>query len=168
LKGDEDPRALPVFIDQLQAQSIIVVLSGEKLPRPLTHDLFVTTLRDLSCEVKRVEVHDLVDDTFYGKLVLSQGGVSREIDSRPSDAIALAVRVDAPIFVHEKVMDEAGVVVKEEATEESPGEQVEESASEPPSALEILKRKLQEAIDTERYEEAARLRDEIRKATTSN
>jgi hypothetical protein len=168
LKGDEDPRALPVFIDQLQAQSIIIVLSGENLPRPLTHDLFVTTLKDLSCELERVEVHDLINDTFYGKLVLKHDGVSQEIDSRPSDAIALAVRVDAPIFVHEKVMDEAGVVVKDEEAEESTDEEAEEGASEPPSAVEILKRKLQEAIATEQYEEAARLRDEIRKVTTSN
>jgi bifunctional DNase/RNase len=166
LKSQEDNRALPIFIGQLEAQSIIIGLSDTKPARPLTHDLLKNVLEDLSCTLVRVEVCDLVSDTFYGKIVLEHNGVPVEIDSRPSDAIALAVRTQTPIFVAPKVMEEAKIIL-EEKDESQETVTVEEKAPEVPT-LEALKKRLREAVQQERYEEAAHIRDEMKKLSSSN
>lgn len=170
LREEQGERTLPIFVGLLEARSIAGELANEVPPRPMTHDLFKNVLQTLECSLLRVEVCDLVDNTFYGRLVIECKGSSMEIDSRPSDAIALALRFSAPIFVDEKVMDEAGVVLQEE--EEQP-EEGQESAMETTemSQLDTLKAQLNAAISSERYEEAARIRDEIAritKATDSN
>ncbi|MDA0576658.1 MAG: DUF151 domain-containing protein, partial [Verrucomicrobia bacterium] len=143
-------------------------LQDLKVPRPLTHDLLKNALDYLECRVKRVEVCDIREGTYYGRLVLEIGADEAEIDCRPSDAIALALRVSCPIFVHEKVMDEAGrgmetLRVDEEMPKAEPREGGQPPKEKPRSPVEILNAKLEKAIVDERYEDAARLRDEIKR-----
>jgi len=110
----------------------------------------------------------LIDGTFYGKLVLKHESGEMEIDSRPSDAIALALRYEAPVFVQEKVMDEAGIVIPEESEEEFNPFSEQEEEPHGLTTMEVLQKQLKQAIKDERYEDAARIRDEINKLGQSN
>jgi len=110
LREAEAERYLPIWIGSWEAQSIAMRLQGVEAERPLTHDLLATILGDLAVTVRHIVVSDLADETFRARLVLVQGGSDFEIDARPSDAIALAVRVGAPIFATEAVLDRAGVM----------------------------------------------------------
>ncbi len=174
LRGAEDERTLPISIGQLEAQSIAIVLNEIPFPRPLTHDLFKSALTTLGCKFLRMEICDLIDETFYARLVLEKEGKKIEIDSRPSDAIALSLRFNAPIYVAEKVMDEASIIIPEESeVDELP--EFEQNSSEEDvgddknlSPMEALQKRLKKAIKDERYEEAAKLRDEIEKIAQSN
>ena len=158
LKERDGVRALPIFIGPLEAHSIASQFNNEPPVRPMTHDLFKSALDALGSTVEKIEVSDLAENTFLGKLHLTSGGKSHVLDSRPSDAIALALRFAAPIYVAEQVMDKAGVVVKSEEQES-----VKTEAQAPElSPLEQLKADLDLAIKEERYEDAARLRDEIK------
>ena len=169
LKGSIDRRALPIFIDDQQAQSIVIQINKVEIPRPLTHDLFKSVLDELGCEIVRIEVSDLVDDTFYARLVLNFNGKTLDFDARPSDAICLALRFGAPMFVDEKVMDKAGILISEESAKaEELLQEPEAGREEPVSPLDELKKKLAKAIEEERYEDASKLRDEIKKMTSSN
>ena len=100
---------LPIVIGGLEAQNIMVHLSGEKPPRPLTPDLFINTLELLGVKVVRLEIVELKEGTFYGRLTMEQRGLEYEIDCRPSDGLALAVRAEAPILIDEKVLEDAGI-----------------------------------------------------------
>ncbi len=102
--GDGD--ILPIVIDAVQAISIAAGRSGDAVERPLTHDLLVSTIEMLGGSVERIEITDMVDGTYYAMLVLERSGIRLEIDARPSDALALAVRVGAPIFVAEHVLEQ--------------------------------------------------------------
>jgi len=167
LKSDEDERGVPIFIGSAEAQAIAIQLQGVTVPRPLTHDLLKIVFDYLECRLHRVEVCDIRDGTFFGRLVVEVAGQEQDLDCRPSDAIALALRAPAPIFVHEKVMEEAGRVLDMiEQDPESTPEGAEDAETGPGPArtpLEILNKKLELAIRDERYEDAARLRDEIKK-----
>lgn len=165
LRGEQDPRTLPIFIGGAEAQSIALHIEKVKIPRPLTHDLFKNVLDCLECRLKRVVISELVESTFYAVLVLERDGLETEVDSRPSDAIALAMRCAAPLYVTQKVMNSAGVImedkdgaVKAEGKEE-PG--VKAKPVPAVSVLDQLKVKLEAAISQERYEDAAKLRDQI-------
>ncbi|MCE9613690.1 MAG: bifunctional nuclease family protein [Lentisphaerae bacterium] len=166
LKGSEDARAVPIFIGAAEAQAIAIQLQGVKVPRPLTHDLLKNVLDYIECRLKRIEVCDIRDGTYYGKLVLELDKHDMEIDCRPSDAIALALRAACPIYVHEKVMEEAGRVL-EKLQPEQDAEKAEAAAPDAPekqkpkTPVEILNAKLEKAVAEERYEDAARFRDEI-------
>lgn len=96
---------LPIVIDHLQAMSLVNARMGEKPERPHTHDLMLSTIQMLGGSVERIEITDLQDGTFYGQVVLQRAGVEIELDSRPSDALALAARADCPILVAKKVME---------------------------------------------------------------
>lgn len=171
LKGATDKRALPIFIDDQQAQSIIIQINKVEIPRPLTHDLFKSVLDSLGGEIVRIEVSDLIDDTFYARLIIDFKGKILDFDARPSDAICLALRFGAPMYVDEKVMDKAGIIISEEAGEpELPAAELEapKKTKSKLSPLDSLKLKLDRAIEEERYEDAAKLRDELKKMTTSN
>ncbi len=168
--------AVPIFIAPLEAQSILIGLGSVKMPRPLTHDLFITVLESLESSVNRVEITALKEGTYYAKLILDSSGSEIAVDARPSDCLALAVRVKCPIYIDEAVVDEAGISVKmvEEKNRELKQEQGSESGeSETPAVSEVapvaqedemssLRKLLQAAIEEENYEEAARLRDRIR------
>ena len=166
LKSKDDERVLPIFIDEQQAQSIIIQINHVEIPRPLTHDLFKTVLETLEFRVARMEVSDVREDTFYARLVVEGKGDSFDFDARPSDAICLALRFGAPMFVDEKVMEKAGIIVTKENVQETRKESQNSGVETTP--LEALKEKLKQAIQEERYEEAALLRDEINKMSKSN
>ena len=110
LREAEAERYLPIWIGSWEAQSIAMRLQGVEAERPLTHDLLATILDDLAVSVRHIIVSDLADETYRARIVLIQGGSDYEIDARPSDAIALAVRTSAPIFATEAVLDRAGVM----------------------------------------------------------
>jgi len=104
LKDDEGKRLLPIWIGASEGNSIAMAMSNVKASRPLTHDLIVNMFDRLEIEVARVVISDLIDNTFYASLYLLQNGKEFHIDSRPSDAIAVAIRLGAPIFVEEEVI----------------------------------------------------------------
>ena len=110
LREAERERYLPIWIGSWEAQSIAMKLQGVEAERPLTHDLLVSILTDLGVSVRHIVVSDLADETYRARIVLVWGGDDYEIDARPSDAIALAVRVSAPIFATEAVLDRASVI----------------------------------------------------------
>ena len=114
----ETGELLPIWIGPLEAQNIAVAMAGEKPPRPLTPDLLLSVLEMLGGKLKRVEITELKDGTYFARLVIEHRGIEYEIDARPSDAIALALRTDAPIYVDEKLLEEAAV---EEAKVEPEG-----------------------------------------------
>jgi bifunctional DNase/RNase len=110
LREADRERYLPIWIGSWEAQSIAMKLQGVEAERPLTHDLLVSILSDLGVSVRHIVVSDLADETYRARIVLISGGDDYEIDARPSDAIALAVRVAAPIFATEAVLDRASVI----------------------------------------------------------
>jgi len=164
LKTENDNRTLPIFIGATEAQAIAFVLEKVQPPRPLTHDLIKNLMDNLECRIKRVEISDLRDNTFYAKLFLEWNGMETELDSRPSDALALALRFSAPIYVADEVMEAAGVVIKEEES----ALQKDKEPKKDISPVEALKYRLDKAVAEERYEDAAKLRDELKKLSSSN
>ncbi len=119
LKETDSDRYLPIWIGPFEADAITIQLQGVQVPRPLTHDLLKSFIRELGIKVSHVFVSELRNDTFFARIVIDVDGDSMEIDSRPSDAIALAVRVGAPIFVSEQVMGLASITPEEEITAET-------------------------------------------------
>src|SRR5215210_3668979 len=109
LKTAEGNKFLPIWIGHPEAASILMRLQGASTPRPMTHDLVTDMLSQLEAEVVRITVTELKENTFYASITVSQNGSEVEIDSRPSDAIALAVRAEAPIFVADQVIDESAI-----------------------------------------------------------
>jgi bifunctional DNase/RNase len=168
VEGEE--RVLPIFIGAPEAQAIAVALNHVEVPRPLTHDLFKTVMETQACALERIEICDLRENTFYGRLILhSPAKEEVSVDCRPSDAIALALRFNAPILVDEKVMESAAVIV--ENKEAAPSDRPASKSGPMPEGLttkEMLEHKLAEAVRLEQYEEAARLRDELRKLSAEN
>lgn len=188
LKAVGDERVLPIFIGANEAQSIAIAYNNQVPPRPLTHDLMKNVLALLDVEVTKVQVTSLTDNTFYGRVFFKREGIEDlEIDARPSDAIALALRYKAPIFVHKDVYEGAAIMVKEGGEGEGDGEGDSETETDEPeqrgsarkpaakaapethlTQVEKLKEKLRKALAGERYEEAARLRDELKRIETGN
>lgn len=162
----EGNRRLPIIIGTFEAQAIALELEHIKPPRPMTHDLLKNVIQTFGADINQIFINDLSEGTFFAQIIYSNNGEQMEQDARPSDAIALAVRFDAPIFVESKILDEAGIVSEEQAGEEGMSGKAVAGDTEPPaemSKLEKLQSELQTAIDTENYEKAARLRDEIQK-----
>jgi bifunctional DNase/RNase len=119
LKTADGNRYLPIWIGQPEAAAILMKLQGASTPRPMTHDLFAEVLDQLEAQVIRITVTELKDNTFYASITVQQNGTELEIDSRPSDAIALAVRADAPIYAAERVIEESAIEFEgEEVNEE--------------------------------------------------
>lgn len=111
LKEKISDRYLPIWIGAPEADAIAVKLQGNNVPRPMTHDLLSSIIITLGAHVDSIAVTDLKNDTFYARITITLNGSQMEVDSRPSDALALAVRVDAPIFVDESVLDKAGIML---------------------------------------------------------
>jgi len=163
----EGKRKLPIIIGGFEAQAIALKLENIKPPRPFTHDLFKNIADAIDLHINEIIIDELHHETFYAKVICEMNGEVHEIDARPSDAIALAVRFNAPLFVTEEIMIEAGI--KEEQKEERGDAVVDESEkvapkrviSSPDTLIEELQRSLNDAINNENYEEAAKLRDEL-------
>lgn len=109
LRSEEHSRILPIWIGIFEANAIALKLEGIDPPRPMTHDLLVNLLNDVSCTIDRVAINDLVDNTFFAQIFIRIDGEERMIDSRPSDAIALALRAEVPIYVSEIVLEKAKI-----------------------------------------------------------
>jgi uncharacterized protein len=117
LRDSTERRQLPIFIGQDQARAIISALENQAPPRPLTHDLFVSMMDEWHLELERIIIHSLQDNTFYAILQMRQGDTLKEIDARPSDAIAIAIRTKSPIWVMEEVVADASMPVDRDADE---------------------------------------------------
>jgi bifunctional DNase/RNase len=114
LKETQGERYLPIWIGAVEATAIAFALQGIQTPRPMTHDLMRDILRETDIEVERILISELVDQTFFALIRMSLDGKSAEVSSRPSDAIALAVRINAPIFAAEEVLEQAGIELKDD------------------------------------------------------
>ncbi|GAB2765975.1 bifunctional nuclease family protein [Salinimicrobium soli] len=177
----EGERKLPIVIGAFEAQSIAIALEKEiKPPRPLTHDLFKNFADRFEIVVKQVIIHKLVDGVFYSSLICERDKIEEIIDARTSDAIALALRFQAPIFTYKNILDKAGIYLKGDAQQEEEQEQqkediivdelfsseVEKKSNDPDYkklSLNELNSMLDQAVKSEDYEKAARIRDEISK-----
>ena len=167
----EGERKLPIVIGTNEAQSIAIAIEKEiKPPRPLTHDLFKNFCVRFDIKIKQVIIHKLVDGVFYSSVICERDGIEEIIDSRSSDAIALAIRFEAPIYTYENILEKAGVVIKVEKeidersllkelfSDENPEVVSTELKEKTTKELEEL---LKIAIQNENYESAAKIRDEI-------
>jgi bifunctional DNase/RNase len=174
LKEINGNRRLPIIIGAFEAQAIALEIEGIKPPRPLTHDLLKQVLDNLGAAVMEVVIDELRENTFYAKIILEVSALTNEVDARPSDAIALAVRTQSPIYVAEKVMEAAAFLPSEESgkeeriSQENPGNKKEEVPKTKEAKIASLQNKLKEAIAAEEYEKAAKLRDDIQRLTNTN
>ena len=173
----EGKRTLPIIIGAFEAQSIAIALEKEiRPPRPLTHDLFKTFSERFHITVKQVIIHKLVDGIFFSSLICVKDGVEEIIDTRTSDAIAIAIRFLAPIYTYENILDKAGIylkveeeiAIKEILEQEAIQVTLEQADSKNISnfskySTQELHDQLKEAVDNENYEKAAKIRDEISK-----
>lgn len=168
--GDKNSqRRLPIVIGSAEAESIAVGIEKHKNGRPHTHDLFLRFAHEFGVEICEVVINRFRDGVYYAMLVCKQGDDLTMVDARPSDAIAIAVRVGCEIYAYESVMDEAGIIMDDMEQEQDAGEsgpadininKVHETNMDQLS-LDELEELLQEAIDEEDYQKAARIRDEI-------
>jgi bifunctional DNase/RNase len=167
--GEKDgKRRLPIIIGGFEAQSIAIELEKIKTPRPLTHDLFKTFAESFDIRISEVIINKFSEGVFYAMLQCTDGKKEMEIDSRTSDAIALALRFGCPVYTFESIMVAAGILMEEDTetskTEEtSEEESVTEETSYSEHTLEDLNQMLQSAVENEEYEKAVRIRDEIKK-----
>lgn len=176
LEEELGQRKLPIIIGSFEAQSIALALEKDiRTPRPLTHDLFVSIGKVFSLKVKGVFIHKLEDGVFYSNILFEdKDGREEEIDSRTSDAIALAIRFDAPIYALESVMEKAGIHLEVEEREErniaNAIREIEQEVARQEKRYDFsnktkaeLEKEMKEAVKNEDYELAARLRDELDK-----
>ncbi|MEO8255146.1 MAG: bifunctional nuclease family protein [Flavobacterium sp.] len=172
-------RKLPIVIGAFEAQSIAIALEKEiKPPRPLTHDLFKNFAERFDIVVKQVIIHKLVDGVFYSSIICERDKIEEIIDARTSDAIALALRFNAPIFTYKNILDKAGIYLKTNPEDgDKENQQMDDIISNPESftsesessrayikhSLQELNDLLLQAVEQEDYEKAAKIRDEISK-----
>ncbi|MCX6282010.1 MAG: bifunctional nuclease family protein [Bacteroidetes bacterium] len=165
--GEKDgKRRLPIIIGGFEAQAIAIELEKIKTPRPLTHDLFKSFADAFSIEVSEIIINKFQEGVFYAQLVCSDGTRVEEVDSRTSDAIALALRFNCPIYTYEDIMKSASIMVEEDSDAPSavtPGTSLKTSAKKEFADQSIgeLNEMLQAAVDNEEYEKASRIRDEL-------
>jgi bifunctional DNase/RNase len=165
-------RRIPIVIGSFEAQAIAVAMEKMVPNRPLTHDLFKQALEAFKIELKEIIINNLLDGIFYAKLICEREGEMIELDSRTSDAIALAVRFECPIYTYEFIIDTAGVELDENANEEIEEEDSDDTGEKPTKekhnslssySLESLQNMLLQVLEEENYEKAAAIRDEIDK-----
>lgn len=178
LKEVEGNRRLPIIIGAFEAQAIALEMEGVIPPRPMTHDLLKSVIDNFGESVEEIYISELREGTFYAKLLFGNSQI--EVDARPSDAIALAVRCNAPIYVSSDVMDDTAIAPQETEEQDMPGQEDDElqflknqgkTSGERPqkkSKVEILQSQLDKAVTDEDYERAAELRDEIKKILESS
>jgi len=166
LTEEEGERRIPIIIGGFEAQSIAIQLEGLKPPRPLTHDLFLNFSTAFQISIREVYIYKLEEGVFYSKLMCCQGANEIEIDSRTSDAIALALRFVCPIYTTEEILSKSGIIMdaEEQDVEAKPTPKPSTIPSEYSNmALEELKELLGKAIQDEDYERASKIKDEIEK-----
>ncbi|NLI71181.1 MAG: bifunctional nuclease family protein [Bacteroidales bacterium] len=162
-------RRFSIMIGEAEAQSIALKLNNAKLPRPLSHDLMNSIIRELNAKLIKVVIHEMVNDIFHAEIYLMQGETPVVIDARTSDAIALAIRSDAPIFINSEILETVGIVINEEELRAHKQESAEQNLTLEDLtgeklryiSLGTLQELLDQAVEEERYEIAAKIRDEI-------
>jgi hypothetical protein len=168
----EGSRRLPIIIGMFEAQAIAIEIEEIAPNRPMTHDLFRDFAENFDIEISHVNISFLKEGVFYAEVHCKNNSKQTIIDARPSDAIALALRFDAPIFTNEKIMSEAGIIIEDEDDSvesevddllDHANEVVQEEVDSNEHTLEDLNLKLAAALKNEDYEEAARIRDKINK-----
>ncbi len=173
LGESESQRRLPIIIGMFEAQAIAIEIEKIVPNRPMTHDLFKSFAHSFNYVVKEIVISDLKEGVFFAKIVCDNGLDTVEIDSRPSDAIAIGIRFDAPIYTYEKIMSEAGIVLSDDSPEgdiselKKPIKKEESSSKSKPNdklkdmSMDKLNELLDKTIKAEDYEMAAKIRDEI-------
>jgi uncharacterized protein len=177
--GEKDgTRRLPIIIGMFEAQSIAIQIEKINPTRPLTHDLFKSFAQQMDVSVQEIMISDLKEGVFFSKIVCTDGEKEFELDARPSDAIAIGLRFGVPIYTVESVLSEAGIILSDmDEEEEEETDEIPTSASSTPSAstsstgksnitevsVEELNKMLNEALEKEDYEKAAKIRDELNK-----
>ena len=169
----DGPRRLPVIIGSTEAQAIAIAIEGMTGPRPMTHDLFKNTLETLRTDLREIIISDLKEGIFYARLVLDREGEIIEVDSRTSDALALATRFDCPIYTYELILQNAGIVLEGEGEEDMqmqdlpdhPGGNRKDNLSS--YTVGELNTMLEDVLNEENYERAAEIRDEIQQRKAS-
>lgn len=163
LGEQEGVRRLPIVIGGFEAQAIAVAMERMTPTRPLTHDLFKNTLNIFDIELKEIIINDLLDGVFYAKLICQQNNKLIEVDSRTSDALALAVRFNCPVFTYEFILESAGVVLEgdDEGKQTAPQKRESTKKGLESYSIDTLNKMLEEAIQKEDYEKAAKIRDEM-------
>ena len=167
LGEQEGNRRLPIIIGGFEAQAIAIEMEDMTPSRPLTHDLFKSFADSFIITIEEVLIYNLIEGIFHAKLMCRQGESVVEIDTRTSDAVALAVRFKCPIYTHEFILKDAGIILdkaddsdtKEDAKTKTPAKKQKKDIASLP--LNELNTKLEKALNTEDYEEASKLRDEI-------
>lgn len=170
----EGNRRLPIIIGMFEAQAIAIEIEKIVPNRPMTHDLFKSFANNFHFTVEEIIISDLKEGVFFGKIVCSDGLKKTEIDARPSDAIAIGLRFDSPIYTYENILAEAGIVLTDEAEEEKPEPKVEKAKVKKETtssrkddfknySVDRLNEMLKDAIEKEDYERAAKIRDELSK-----
>ncbi len=170
LSEEGGARRVPIIIGTPEAQSIAIFLEGLHPPRPLTHDLFITFMEKVNASLKEIFIYRFSDGVFYSELIFSKDNEEFKIDSRTSDAIALAVRTGSPVYTTEAIMQEAGIIMEDDGTADD-FEDVQENQpvvhhqDRSPESLseDELKKALDEAISMEDYEKASKIRDLLNK-----
>jgi bifunctional DNase/RNase len=174
-------RRLPIIIGGFEAQAIAIELESMTPSRPLTHDLFKSFADVYDISIKEIIVYNLVEGIFYAKLISEKEGELVEVDTRTSDAIALAVRFKCPIYTHEFILSTAGILLDEQETEEVMSNEMDKGEDELESivyenekltnyddlSLEELNKRLENAIESENYEEASKIKQELDKRGAS-
>ncbi|MDG5766456.1 bifunctional nuclease family protein [Balneolales bacterium ANBcel1] len=174
LNEADGKRRLPIIIGTFEAQAIALELENIKPPRPMTHDLMRNIIQSFDTQVKEIFINDLKEGTFYAQIIYDSNGNEVAQDSRPSDAIALAIRFNAPIYVSDQIIEEAGIESDPQTEGFEEAEEPFQESKEPPTPeeeppstvskegrIKVLEKKLTTAIAEEDYEKAAKLRDEI-------
>lgn len=168
LTEENGDRRIPIIIGGFEAQAIVIKLENLNPPRPLTHDLFRMFAEEFGISVMEVFIYKLEEGVFFSRLICNNGEKEISIDSRTSDAVALALRFGCPIYITEEILNKAGITVNPESNENSGNSEVD-SILEPESSKydslsdEELYKMIDEAVKTEDYEKAAAIRDEIEK-----
>ena len=166
LADENSMRRVPIIIGTSEAQSIIIFLEGLHPPRPLTHDLFITFMKKVNISLKEIFIYKYVDGVFYSELVFTdENNEEIKIDSRTSDAIALAVRINAPIYTTDAIMSEAGITIEDDISDDWEKPDIPNLQERSPENFseEELKIALKNAISMEDYEKASKIRDLLNK-----
>jgi bifunctional DNase/RNase len=183
LKNIKDERVLPIFIGPVEAQAISLALMNRKPARPMTHDLFRMTIEAIEYEVLKVEITEFKDPTYFANLFIQNKKYIKKgsektlmiIDSRPSDAIALALRFNCPIFVAEELIEEHGIIIKDNEQKKTKSGSIIKTKPVHEGAIDkkvneqlgVYEKMLQQAIKEERFEDASRLKKQIEELTGS-
>lgn len=166
LSEENAGRRLPIIIGGFEAQAIAIELEEITPTRPLTHDLFKTFSQSFNVTVKEVFIYKLHEGIFFSKIICERDGQTEEIDARTSDAIAIGIRFNCPIFTSESILSTAGIILDENDIDQNDDFFVEKESSteqQPEVSIEELKNQLEQAIMNEEYERASQIRDEIKR-----